>query len=59
MWGTDNPDYIPFILSGIIGMTIASDGLFAIGPVVKEYYASGLINTSENYHSIFYGILLA
>lgn len=43
LWGTDNPDYIPFILSGIIGMTIASDGLFAIGPVVKEYYASGLI----------------
>lgn len=43
LWGSDNPDYIPFLLSGIIGMTIASDGLFAIGPVVKEYYASGLI----------------
>ena len=24
-------------------MTIASDGLFAIGPVIKEYYNNGLI----------------
>lgn len=24
-------------------MTIASDGLFAIGPVIKEYYSNGLI----------------
>lgn len=42
-WGTDFDDYIPFLLSGIIGMTIASDGLFAVGPVVKQYYSSGLI----------------
>lgn len=42
IWG-NQPDYIPFILSGIIGMTIASDGLFAIGPVIKEYYSNGLI----------------
>lgn len=43
LWGSDNKDYISLLLSGIIGMTVASDGLFAIGPVVKEYYASGLI----------------
>lgn len=42
IWGA-NQDYIPFLLSGIIGMTISSDGLFAIGPVVKEYYSNGLI----------------
>ncbi len=42
-WGTDFDDYIPFLLSGIIGMTIASDGLFAVGPVVKQYYSTGLI----------------
>lgn len=43
IWGIDNPEYVFFLLSGVIGMTIASDGLFAIGPVVKEYYANGLI----------------
>lgn len=42
IWGV-NEDYIPFLLSGIIGMTIASDGIFAVGPVVKEYYSNGLI----------------
>ncbi len=43
LWGTEDKGYISLLLSGIIGMTIASDGLFAVGPVVKEYYASGLI----------------
>ncbi len=43
LWGAADKDYISLILSGIIGMTVASDGLFAVGPVVKEYYASGLI----------------
>lgn len=42
IWGI-NEGYIPFILSGIIGMTIASDGLFAVGPVIREYYTNGLI----------------
>lgn len=43
IWGKDQFGYIPFLLSGIIGMTIASDGLFSIGPVIKEYYSNGLI----------------
>mgnify|MGYP005839237161 CR=1 FL=1 len=43
IWGTKQEDYVSFLLSGIIGMTIASDGLFAIGPVIKEYYSNGLI----------------
>lgn len=43
IWGTKQDDYVSFLLSGIIGMTIASDGLFAIGPVIKEYYSNGLI----------------
>ena len=42
IWGV-NEGYIPFLLSGIIGMTIASDGLFAVGPVIREYYTNGLI----------------
>lgn len=43
IWGAEHDEYISFLLSGIIGMTIASDGLFAIGPVIKEYYSNGLI----------------
>ena len=43
IWGDLDPNYIELILSGLIGITIASDGLFAIGPVVKDYYANGLI----------------
>lgn len=42
LWGTDS-NYIPFLLTGIIGMTITSEGLYSIGPVVKQYYANGLI----------------
>lgn len=43
IWGSENDDYVSFLLSGIIGMTIASDGLFSIGPVIKDYYSNGLI----------------
>lgn len=43
IWGTQDNGYVSFLLSGIIGMTIASDGMFAIGPVIKEYYSNGLI----------------
>lgn len=42
LWGAD-AQYIPFLLTGVIGMTITSDGLYSIGPVIKEYYANGLI----------------
>ncbi len=42
-WGADSPEYIYFLMTGVIGMTIASDGMFAIGPVIKEYYENGLI----------------
>lgn len=43
IWGVSNPEYISFLLSGVIGMTIASEGFFAIAPALKEYYSSGLI----------------
>lgn len=43
IWGAENDDYVSFLLSGIIGMTIASDGLFSIGPIIKDYYSNGLI----------------
>lgn len=43
IWGLNSKEYISMLFTGVLGMTIASDGLFAIGPVVKEYYASGMI----------------
>jgi len=43
IWGLNQHDYVVSLFTGVLGMTIASDGLFAIGPVVREYYASGLI----------------
>lgn len=43
IWGNDDPNYIRFLLSGIIGITVASDGLFAVGTVIKHYYQGGLI----------------
>jgi|TARA_B110001450_G_C17614217_1_gene478555 hypothetical protein len=43
IWGAENKEYISFILSGLIGMTVMSDGLFAVGSVIKEYYDNGLI----------------
>ena len=42
LWGGQK-EYISFLLSGIIGMILASEGLFAIGPVIKIYYSNGLI----------------
>ncbi|AQW95512.1 ABC transporter permease [Elizabethkingia anophelis] len=42
IWG-GYKDYTPFILSGVLGMVIASDGFFAIGPLIREYYSNGLI----------------
>jgi hypothetical protein len=43
IWGAENEEYISFILSGLIGMTVMSDGLFAVGSVIKDYYDNGLI----------------
>jgi len=43
IWGINQEEYVASLFTGVMGMTIASDGLFAIGPVIKEYYASGLI----------------
>jgi ABC-2 type transport system permease protein len=43
IWGINDKDYCVFLLTGICGMTIASDGLFAIGGVIKQYYTSGIM----------------
>lgn len=43
IWGGNSSEYFSFLLSGIIGMIVASDGLNAIGPVIRDYYSSGLL----------------
>ncbi len=43
LWGAGNDTYVPFILTGILGMTAATEGIFAIGPAVKDYYGSGIL----------------
>ena len=51
------------LLAGVIGMTIASDGIFAIGPVIKNYYSEGLIKylrkLSHNSLVHFVGLILS
>lgn len=43
IWGINDKGYCVFLLTGICAMTIASDGLFAIGGVIKQYYTSGVM----------------
>jgi ABC-2 type transport system permease protein len=44
IWGAMNgPDYTFFLLTGILGATLASEGMYAIGGVIKEYYDYNLI----------------
>ena len=40
---SESLEYIPFLLSGVIGMTVMSDGLFSIGSVIKIYYKNNVI----------------
>jgi ABC-2 type transport system permease protein len=37
IWGSSS-SYIEFLLTGVISMMIISEGLFSIGPVVKDYF---------------------
>lgn len=43
LWGDTNMYYSNFILSGVIGMTIASEGIFSIGQSTKRFYMTGMI----------------
>ncbi|MDC1105648.1 ABC transporter permease [Prolixibacteraceae bacterium] len=44
LWSQGDEEYVAFLFTGVIGSTIASDGLFAVGPVVKSYYNTGLLH---------------
>ncbi len=43
LWGNNGQDYVYSLLTGVICMTVATDGLFVIGSVLKDYYRSGFI----------------
>lgn len=43
LWGDTNMYYSNFILTGVIGMTIASEGIFSIGQSTKRFYMTGMI----------------
>lgn len=43
LWGAGDNSYVFFILTGILGMNIATEGIYSIGPVIKNYYAGGMI----------------
>lgn len=43
LWGADDNSYVFFILTGILGMNIATEGIYAIGPVIKGYYSGEMI----------------
>lgn len=44
-----NDDYASFLLPGMIGSILASDGLYAVGPVIKQYHSMGLVRYFKNY----------
>lgn len=43
IWGNNYPGYIANIYLGIIAMTVASDTLFGVGPVIRIYIATGTL----------------
>lgn len=47
IWGRSE-SYLSLLLSGVIGMNIASDALFSIGPVIRAYRERGIIKFLKN-----------
>jgi ABC-2 type transport system permease protein len=41
--------YAVFFLPGMIGVMTSSDALFAVGPVMKEYYRQGIVREFKGY----------
>jgi ABC-2 type transport system permease protein len=64
IWGNAHElDYIYLLLTGVIGATITSEGLFGIGEVIKDYYDSKLIRYFRvipvNIYAHFLGIVIS
>lgn len=44
IWGEGGSnEYVAFLLSGIVGMTIANDALYGFGPIIKAYRENHLL----------------
>ncbi|MEL6627485.1 MAG: ABC transporter permease [Bacteroidota bacterium] len=43
LWGALSDDYIARLLTGVVAMSVASDGLFSIGYIAKSSIGTGLI----------------
>ena len=43
LWSWGNAGYVPFLLTGVLGLVITNEGFYAVGAVVRDYYTSGLI----------------
>lgn len=43
VWGYNNPDYLKFLMSGVLIMTVASDALYTVGSVIMNYFHTGLV----------------
>ncbi|MEO0297295.1 MAG: ABC transporter permease [candidate division WOR-3 bacterium] len=41
LWG--EKEYLKFLLTGVIGMTISADAFFGVGPVIKTYKDYGIL----------------
>lgn len=39
----DNREYLKFLLTGVIGMTVSTDAFFGVGPVIKLYKDYGIL----------------
>lgn len=49
IWGgAEKYDYAKFLLSGVIAMTITSDSIFSIGPVIRAYRSNNIIKFLKN-----------
>lgn len=44
-----NADFAVFFLPGMLAVTTSSDALFAVGPVIKEYFRQGIVREFKNY----------
>lgn len=66
LWGNNGEsNYYYFLITGIICMNAMTEGLFVIGPIIKEYYANGIlkffkkINTETEVFILFLTIVIA
>ncbi|MEM1337893.1 MAG: ABC transporter permease [Bacteroidota bacterium] len=62
IWGISDPDYLFFLVSGVTGLNLLSQGLYSTGTVIKQYYQQNTIKFLKslpvNILSYFIGLIL-